>query len=240
MKLLLPSIAATAAIVAGAVPLYLPAQLSFLDVFTSLWALSFLIGLVLNAVEGLVFMEKPEITRFSQYLSAFLGTALISALAALVCADLDAEFTLYQTTWAYIEAHALEDWLFRIGGAAGLYCFCYVAIGSATWPFVRRYYEDPKYGLNLRLPSGGLLVLLQLTRGLITSLVLLPICAAVPGADWLWWLRLSLLLAAVIAIAPLLMAVNWPKRLRLTHAIEISVFAAVWSLVVWWLLAGRH
>lgn len=91
-------------------------------------------------------------------------------------------------------------------------------------------------GLKLRVPSGPVVILLQMTRGFVTALALVPLAAAVPTADTSWWLKLSLLLAAVMAIAPLLMATNWPVKLRVTHAIEISVFAVFYSYTVWWLL----
>ena len=79
---------------------------------------------------------------------------------------------------------------------------------------------------------------MQLLRGFVTSLVLLPLVAAVPASGPGWWLRLSFLLAAVLALAPLAMASRWPARLRILHAVEITLFSFAYSAVVWWLL-GR-
>jgi hypothetical protein len=120
---------------------------------------------------------------------------------------------------------------------AGLYTVLYVALGSATWPFVREYYRDPKHGLALCVPTGRVIIGLQMVRGLATAFVLTPLMAAAPAPDATWWVRLALLLAAVMAIGPLIMATRWPRRLRWAHAIEISVFAVLYSLTVCFLIA---
>ncbi len=91
--------------------------------------------------------------------------------------------------------------------------------------------------MTLRVPGGLTIILLQMVRGLLTTLALVPLIAAIPASDTGWWFRLSLLLAAIMAVGPLIMATKWPARLRLAHAIEISVFAVGYSFTVWWLIA---
>ncbi len=90
----------------------------------------------------------------------------------------------------------------------------------------------------LRVPGGPTIIVLQTVRGLLTTMTLFPLIAIIPASDMIWWLELSLLLAAIMAIGPLIMATRWPARLRLIHAIEISVFAVVYSFTVWLFIAG--
>jgi len=231
-------IAATVAIVAAAIPMYLSPQLSFWDTYLSLWLIIYLVGFALIALEGAFFMESPEIHRVSQFVVAFIATGVMAAIAAALVSSDSHEFTLPDKCRTLFAGRSTEDWLLRFAGVSGLYTLAYVAIGSATWPFVREYYQSPDSGLALRVPGGPVIIVLQMVRGLLTSLALFPLIAAIPAPDSVWWFRLSLLLAAIMAIGPLIMATRWPARLRLTHAIEISVFAVAYSFIVW-LLIGQ-
>jgi hypothetical protein len=125
-------------------------------------------------------------------------------------------------------------------GGAALYTVLYVALGSATWPFVRDYYRNPQHGLALCVPTGRVIIGLQMARGLATTIVLTPLMAAAPTPDAAWRVRLSLLLVAVMAIGPLIMATRWPRRLRWIHAIEISAFAVLYSFTICSLIARPY
>ncbi len=237
MKRWMPPIEAAVAIVVAAIPMYLSAQLSFLDIWLSLWAIIFVVGFALIALEGAFFMQSPEIHRISQFVVAFIATGVMAAIAAALVSSNSLEFTLADKCRVLLAERSGKDWIIRFIGVAGLYTFVYVAIGSATWPFVRKYYENPNNGLALRVPGARVIIPLQMVRGLFTTTALVPLIAAIPASDTVWWFRLSLLLAAVMAIGPLVMATRWPARLRLAHAIEISVFAVVYSFTVWLLIA---
>ena len=233
----MPPIAAAVAIVVAAIPMYLPPQLSFMDTWLSLWTILFVVGFALIALEGAFFMQSPEIHRISQFVVAFIATGVMAAIAAALVSSNSLEFTLADKCRVLLAERSGKDWIMRFIGVAGLYTFVYVAIGSATWPFVREYYENPNNGLALRVPGARVIIPLQMVRGLLTTTALVPLIAVIPASDTVWWFRLSLLLAAVMAIGPLVMATRWPARLRLAHAIEISVFAVVYSFTVWLLIA---
>jgi hypothetical protein len=207
-------------------------------VAVSLWLILFVAGFVLVALEGAFFMRRPEIHRASQFLVGFLATGLMAAVVGALVRSGEDSFTLGQRCRALLERTALAEWGLRLGGAAGLYTLVYVAFGSATWPLVKGYYRDGEQDLGLRVPDGRVVITLQLVRGFLTSLVLLPLVASIPASEPGWWLRLSLLLAAVLGLAPLAMATPWPARLRILHAVEITLFAFAYAAVVGWLL-GR-
>ncbi len=231
-------IAATVVTVVAAIPMYLSAQLSFWDTWLSLWAIIFVVGFALIALEGAFFMQSPEIHRVSQFVVAFLATGVMAAIVAALTSSDGLEFSLADKCRVLLAERSEKDWIVRFTGVAGLYMLAYVAIGSATWPLVRGYYQDPNSGLTLRVPGGRTIIVLQTVRGLLTTMALFPLIAAIPGSDTIWWLKLSLLLAVVMAIGPLVMASRWPARLRLIHGIEISSFAVVYSLAVSWFITG--
>jgi len=230
-------IVATMAIVGASIPMYLSPQLSFWDAFLTLWMIIFFVGFALIALEGAFFMQSPEIHRLSQFIMAFLATGVMAVIAAALVSSNSFEFTLADKCRVLLSERSGKDWIVRFIGVAGLYTFCYVALGSATWPFVRKYYENPNNGLALRVPGGRVIISLQMVRGLLTTIALVPLIAAIPASDIVWCYKLSLLLVAIMAIGPHVMATRWPAKLRIVHAIEISLFAVVYSFIVWLFIA---
>ena len=230
-------VAAAVAVVVAAIPMYLSEQLSFWDAWLSLWTILFIVGFALIALEGAFFMQSPEIHRVSQFVVALVATGVTAGIAAALVSSNSLEFTLADKCRALLAERSGTDWIMRFIGMAGLYTLFYLAIGSATWPFIREYYQNPNHGLALRVPDGRVVISIQMIRGLITTAALLPLIASIPASDTVWWLRLSILLVTIMAIGPQLMATRWPARLRLAHAIEISVFAVVYSFAVWLVIA---
>ena len=187
MKSWMAPIVATVTVVAAAMPMYLSPQLSFWDTWLSLWTIVFLVGFALIALEGAFFMRSPEIHRISQFVVAFIATGVMAAITAALVSSNSLEFTLADKCRVLLAERSGKDWAMRFAGVAGLYTFVYVAIGSATWPFIRGYYEDPSNGLALRVPGGQVIIVLQLVRGLLTTLALVPLIAAIPASDTGWW-----------------------------------------------------
>lgn len=112
----------------------------------------------------------------------------------------------------------------------------YCVIGSLTWPFVRRHYEGPGATLSLRVPSGPVVVGLQLGRGLAATVALLPLLAGLDEGirGPVAWGLLVLPLGATFAVAPMIQAPrDWPLSLRLKHGVEILVFVALQAFA-WW------
>ncbi len=152
MKSWMAPIAATVVTVVAAIPMYLSAQLSFLDIWLSLWTIIFVVGFALIALEGAFFMQPPEIRRVSQFVVAFVATGVMAAIVAALTSSDGLEFSLADKCRVLLAERSEKDWIVRFAGVAGLYMLVYVVIGSATWPFVREYYSDPK---KKRLDATG-------------------------------------------------------------------------------------
>jgi hypothetical protein len=237
VKIWVASIAAGAALIVGAAPMYLPERLPFWDAWLSFWVILFVVSFALTALEGVFFMKSPEIHRASQFVVAFLATSAIAAVSAILFGSRTVEFTLADKCRALFAEQSVTEWIIRFIGSAGLFAFLYAVVGSATWPFVREYYQNPDHALGLRVPRARVIIPLQIVRGLCTTLSLVPLIAVIPAVDAVWWFRLYALLVVVMGVGPLLLATRWPARLRFLHAVEFTVFTVGYSFVVWWLIA---
>jgi hypothetical protein len=221
----------------------LASELTWVEAWLSLWAFTFVLGFLLIALEGLVFMEEPEIRHAVHLVAGLCASGVVEAAAVALgtmaaATDLDSA-SLAERARAFFATRPLLNWSARFLGAAVAYMVAYMVIGSATWPFIRRFYTDPRFGLRLRIPGPFFLIGLQGGRGLATTAVLVPIVVATTPRDVCWCAKLALMLAATLGLAPLLLAHRWPWQLRLAHAAEITVFAIPYALTVWLLIAPQ-
>jgi hypothetical protein len=201
----------------------------------ALWLFLFVTGFVLHTIEARVFSEGPSTIGRRE----FAGAAVLALLFGVGGAFLarESSLTFQDVLRQYVEHNGFGHATLQVALCAISYMVAYCVIGSATFPFVRPYYEGPDRVMNLRVPSGSLVIALQLGRGLLATLALLPLIAAgFPGAPFAW-LRVAIVWAITGAIVPLLNAEGWPWRLRAIHALEITIFAAVQSYAWWRLLA---
>lgn len=97
--------------------------------------------------------------------------------------------------------------------------------------------QEPCRGLRLRIPSGPVVIVLQLGRGLLAVIALVPLLASSSARGLDWWYRFAFALAVTSGIIPLLGATGWPTKLRVAHAIEIVVFELVYAFGLWQILA---
>jgi hypothetical protein len=175
------------------------------------------------AFNASVGMPLPDILRL--LVSAAIAAAIISAAAALL---------FHPAAEGPAAAPPMLGW--RLAAAALLYVIAYFAAGQfIAWQFeaVRAYYAAAE------LPSFGILILLQLFRGLLWALIALFIVLRLRGS---LIVRIVLLAAifAVLAAAPLLYPNPYmPWGVRLGHLMEIGTSEAVWGALAAWILAPR-
>lgn len=183
-------------------------------------------GFILHAIESL-FYFKERILGSREWIGGTLMFLAIGLVAAMVIpVDQSGGFQANLSAW--FAEHKYPGFL--IAYATLTFMVTYCVIGSATWPFVRSYYDDPDSSFSLCVPSGRLVIGLQIFRGLLATLAVLPLLAAIDAQTSFVWVWLSLLISTsyTFAIAPMLQAPdNWPLRLRVIHAIEIVCFAAI-------------
>lgn len=110
----------------------------------------------------------------------------------------------------------------------------YVAAGMVAFPFVREYYA------GRAMPSVGLLLGVQLVRGLGLVLATLPLLARAEDRGWARAVRWGMVLVLLASVAPLLpRSTLMPGSVRLVHGLELASSHLMAGLLFAWLLGPR-
>lgn len=216
-------------------PLIASLHLSTPWLILSLWLLLFVLGFLLSMIEAKAFTDGPSPVRVRDVIGAMVASAVAASVTGcLIRAPSSGSLSVNLGQW--IDSFGWTGLVVRLLGAAVAFMVAYCVIGSVTWRSVRPFYEDPKLGLRLRNPSGPLVVLLQLGRGLLAVLALTPLLASSSAHGFDWWARFAFALAVTSGVIPLLGAAGWPTYLRVVHGVEIVVFDLVYAYALWRIL----
>jgi hypothetical protein len=216
-------------------PLIASLHLSTHWLILSLWLLLFVLGFLLSMIEARAFTDGPSPVRVRDVIGAMAASAVAASVAGcLIKAPSPGSLSVNLEQW--IDTFGWTGLVVRLLGAAVAFMVAYCVIGSVAWRFVRPFYADPKLGLRLRIPSGRLVVLLQLGRGLLAVVALAPLIASLSAHGFDWWARFAFALAVTSGVIPLLGAAGWPTYLRIVHGVEIVVFDLVYAFALWRIL----
>lgn len=214
-------------------PLGLHLDLDLMGTFLACLAYFLLFSFGLSAIESLFFFERSPV-RIRHWLGgATLSMAMAGIAAPMFASDGGQPVSTALRNWCNL--HEQTPWL-ALCYAAVSFMVIYCLIGTATWPFVKPFYSGPKSQLNLRVPSGRVVILLQLFRGSLATLAILPLLSGLESAaDGInIWAALALTLSITSGILPMLWINAWPTRLRVIHGVEITAFSTV-QAGAWWL-----
>lgn len=220
-------------------PLVCAVNLDWPGLFVACTAYFIVFGFLLHGIETLFYFQKRLLT-WRHFFWGILAFVLVAAVASFWALPLGGETVSIDAAIELWISNQSGNSAFNIGYSTITFMVVYCIIGSATWPFVRSYYENPDSKLALRVPSGKTVITLQLSRGLVATLAIIPLVAGlgVHATSLLTWGYLALTLSVTFAVAPMLMAPeDWSARLRFMHGIEIAIFATIQSFAWWWFLA---
>jgi len=201
-----------------------------------LFAVVLIVNNLVNLIEGLYFTTFFEHGVASTLVTMVLGSAGLSALIAALFRPRAIDEQLGVALHGTFVTRRPWSWVWRIGLASLLYLPTYFFFGSLVIPFVRPYYEDPSLGAGVRLPAFEVIVPLEVVRGLLYVLTLLPLVALLRGPRWRLALWLAAIIAALNAWEPLLTNTLWPLTMRVAHGLEITADAFVQGVTIAWLL----
>ena len=218
--------------------------------------------LLLSAVHALNFLEGLFFTTAvtGGYANILLTTAAGSVGLALLLALLyrpPAEIgTLVSLAARVLRRRSGWGWLWRIAVVGMFFALIYVTIGVLIAPLVQPFYAGTE--LDLVVPDfWRAIVPLQVVRGLLFTLVVLPLVLTLRGARettrgarettrgarrtmrgsrWALAFWVGLALALLIGWAPMIQASFLPPLQRFIHGMEITVDSALYGLAVAWLL----
>ena len=221
------------ALVMGALSVHLPVPTWHR--FTVLFALSFGLSSFLNGLEAVFFSSYVAPDQFLTLMVIGLSHLVPAALAAALFPPPAVTARLGALERATLAARSPLAWTWRILAAGVLFVPVYLFFGSLIAPIVVPYYTGAA-GTGLAIPGFGLMLPLEVVRGVLFILILFPLVAVFRGPRRRLWLWLGLTLAAFVGWGALLGGSFLPLTLRLVHGLEITADSFVHAALIAWLL----
>lgn len=203
-----------------------------------LWfLLLFVLNGLVNVVEAIFFTTIPLTQLASSLTILAFGQVAVAVLLSLLFRPQQPGPGLLTRLRETLAQRTGASWAWRFGLAALSYLLIYFAFGMIVAPFVLPYYNNPDLGLNLVVPGFGVILPLEVGRGLLYALTVFPLIAVLRGSVWSKAFWVGLTIAVLGSWVPMLRAIGWPLALRMAHGLEITADAFVQGIVLTWLLA---
>lgn len=170
--------------------------------------------------EATVLIQSVSSALISSAISAMAGSLLLGYGAAGITASLKEHFSTRRR----------NSWILRIAVGSVAYFPTYFFFGALIGPFVLPYYSNPSLGL--RIPSFAVQILVELFRGFVYTLVLLPLLATVVGGRATKFIALAAMLYIPGGLIALLGTPLLPAPIIPFHASEILADSIVYGLVL--------
>lgn len=200
-----------------------------------LFLLAYGLNSVLNGLEAVFFSTYVAADQFVTLLVIGVSHLAPAALAAVLFPPREVTTTLGRLLRETLAARSLPGWTWRFLLAGVLFVPIYLFFGSLIAPIVVPYYTDAA-GTGLAIPSFGVMIPLEVIRGLLFIPVVFPVVMVLRGSRLRLALWLGLILAAFVGWAPLLGGSFLPLTLRVVHGLEITADAFVHGALIAWLL----
>jgi hypothetical protein len=185
----------------------------------SIWLCNYVLYYLLNILDGLLFSPFPNM---STGIVANVFPALFMAAVTAWLWKPGAVVSPKDEVRDYFAARKAGEWAWRLALAWLVFPLIYYLMGRAVLPFVHQYYEDPSLRLGLTMPpSLEILMAMQVLRGALFLLAVLPILVAWHGSRKSLWLWVGTVIFIQIAIQTILQAYWLPTGLRFPHGLEL-------------------
>ncbi len=197
--------------------------------------LCYAIGTLSNEVEALLFIKgsSPLILVAGAVLALGLAVAVV-----LLYRPADASDRVGAALRDTLATRHWWSWVWRIAVASIVWVPVYLLFAAADAPFVHRYYHET--GTPFTIPSGGTLMLAELSRGLLHAVVLGTLAALLRRDRRTTWFWLALAFAVLNAWLPLIQHTDWPYYLRAANLVEVTCDAVLYGGLVTLLLSRRR
>lgn len=203
------------------------------------WLNLFVIQQLNNLIEALFFTTYLSST--SLFLGAVIAGLIITFVEALLIVLL---FTQRKEVRSYIKEfreylsqRTTTAFILRIIAASILYLPVYFAFGSLIAPYVTPYYYDPSFGL--KIPDISIVIPLEIFRGFLYVIALLPIIAVLKIYGKHLWTALTALLYIPGGFANLISPSIMPAPLRLIHGLEILADSIVYAAILTYMFGRK-
>lgn len=187
-----------------------------------------------NLIEGYFF---TDLFASASELATSIGFALLfSALTALATVIVyflpHPSFSLWENMKERLSTGSSAGWILRILVTGPVFFGVYFLFGALISPFVTPYYNDPSLGL--KIPPFSLMIPVEIIRGLIYGIVLLPLLASLRFERLYSFITVSMTLFVVGGLVPLIDA-PLPAVIIPYHLVEILGDSLVFGYILMWL-----
>jgi hypothetical protein len=203
----------------------------------SRWSLTLLVWLELLVVEFLNNYVEAYFftTRYSNpaVLAQSVASALISSVITATVAALLLGYGISGITASlkkHLSTRTSGSWILRIVVGSVAYYPIYFFFGLLIMPFVLPYYNNPSFGL--RIPSFAVVIPVELFRGFVYTLMLLPLLATVVGGRTTKFIALAAMLYIPGGLIALLGNQTIPAAIIPFHGLEILADSIVYGFVL--------
>jgi hypothetical protein len=194
------------------------------------WLELFVIEFLNNYVEAYFFttMFDKATVLIQSVASALLSSAISATAASLLLGYGAAGITA--SLKEHFSTRSRNSWILRIAVGSVAYFPIYFFFGALITPFVLPYYNNPSFGL--RIPSFAVLIPVELFRGFVYTLVLLPLLATIGGGRATKFIALAATLYIPGGLIALLGNQLVPAPIIPFHALEILADSIVYGFVL--------
>jgi hypothetical protein len=209
--------------------------------FLITWLAVYCIQMLMPVLEGVFFSTQFEGAPELIFGALIFGWILVltTALAGAILFGPAKVRSFREMRREYFSRVSKAQFAGRFIIASALWMVIYFVFGAIIAPYVLPYYTESGVGYELVLPALQVILSLQLLRGFILVLLVLPL---IISAD-VDWKHLMGIIAALLyiggAIAVFLISDQYPLVLRLMHGVEMFADAAFAGVVIACFL-GRH
>jgi hypothetical protein len=203
------------------------------------WLALFVVQEFSNLVEGYFF--TTYIQTIYLFFAATFNSLLVTLIEALLVGFLfipeKVDRSFVEEFHAYAHRRSWRSWILRIVAGSVVYFPIYFLFGALISPFVLPYYESSSMGL--RIPSFTVMIPLELVRGLLYVVALLPVIALLRVERKYVFAGVASLLYVAGAFAPFLAGPGFPVQLRIFHGVEILADSLVYGAALAYLFAFK-
>jgi hypothetical protein len=201
------------------------------------WSLTLLVWLELLVIESLNnYVEAYFFTNRYSNPAVLMQSVALAVLTSAISATAAALLLGYGISGItaslkeHLSTRTRSAWIFRIAVGSIAYYPIYFFFGLLIIPFVLPYYNDPSFGL--RIPSFAVIIPVELFRGFVYTLVLLPLLATVFGGRTTKFIALAAMLYIPGGLIALLGNAGLPAPIIPFHGIEILADSIVYGFVL--------
>ncbi|MFW9943904.1 MAG: hypothetical protein ACFFB7_02815 [Candidatus Sifarchaeia archaeon] len=210
--------------------------------FLITWLAVYVIQMLMPVLEGVFFSTQfagaPELV-FGALIFGWILVLPTALAGTLLFRPTDAIRGFGEMRKEYFARMNAQQFAGRYVVSSAMWMVIYFVFGSIVAPFVLPYYTAGGVGYELVVPELHVILVLQLTRGFILVLMILPLIMSIN----LDWKHLAIVLAALLyvggAVAIFLISDQFPLVLRMFHGVEMLADASVAGVVIAYILGKK-